>query len=178
MTTSLKMGGKKAPKKTDEEKAAEAKAKADIALVRACKNDELKSAETAVGKGADVNQSDDNSPMHVAAMYGSLKVIVYLHACGAALDVQNGKKRTPLETAKHVGEDDAATVLEALAAGKSVDLSKLGDDTSDDDSELPSDLPAAAGAPSGGDGAAGSSGSGGDAAVEKVTEGVASISAD
>ena len=46
------MGGKKPPKKTDEEKAAEAKIKAQTALLRACKNNQPSGAESAIAKGA------------------------------------------------------------------------------------------------------------------------------
>ena len=143
------MGGKKPAKKTDEEKAAEAKEKADAALVKACKLGDtkasVKNAESAVAKGADVNLqsgSNENTPMHLAAMFGSLQVIVYLHSVGAALDVKNKFKRTALESAQTVGEEKAATVLESLAAGLPVDLSKIAvSDDEDEDDDAPIVVP-------------------------------------
>ena len=51
------MGQKKAPaKKSDEEKAAEKKLKANESMLKACKDDELKKVEEAVGKGAHVGR--------------------------------------------------------------------------------------------------------------------------
>ena len=101
------------------------------------KNNELKSAESTLAKGADVNFPDDveneHTPLHVAAMLGSLQIIVLLHSQGAAIGAKNSMDRTPLETAQKVGEDAAATVLEDMAAERPVDLSKLGDDDDDDE---------------------------------------------
>jgi len=97
---------------------------ADAFLRRACKENEVKNIEAALGQDADVNGQDDaqNTPMHVAAMYGALQAIVYLHEHGAALDVVNKFGRVPLETATHVGEESAAKVIEELAAGRPVDV--------------------------------------------------------
>ena len=70
---------KKAPPKAPvdpEAKHAEMQAKLNAALHKACKNDERKSAENAVKKGADVQAPLDeagNTPMHVAAMYGKVE---------------------------------------------------------------------------------------------------------
>ena len=138
----------KRPKKTDDEKAAEAKEKANGALQKACKLGDtkmsLKSAESAVAKGAEVNLQfgeKDNTPMHLAALFGSLQIMVYLHGLGADLTIKNKLKRTPLESAQHVGEEQAVTVLEMLAAGRSIDLSKLAvDDSDEEDEDVPKDV--------------------------------------
>eukprot|EP00965_Chrysotila_dentata_P218084 6190393-Pleurochrysis_carterae.AAC.5 len=167
------MGGKKATaqKKDDGAKAAEAAARAQSALLRACKNDELRHAETAIRKGAHAGAQDEhgNAPLHVAAMYGALRVMLFLHSQGAELNVENKVwyltimygvawlakfdvavavylacnnhghqspgKRTPLETARKVGEEGAIQLLEALAGGRFEEAQSMvnGQAASDDD---------------------------------------------
>mmetsp|Transcript_7473 Transcript_7473/g.16478 ORF Transcript_7473/g.16478 Transcript_7473/m.16478 type:complete len:169 (-) Transcript_7473:316-822(-) len=133
------MGGKKATaqKKDDGAKAAEAAARAQSALLRACKNDELRHAETAIRKGAHAGAQDEhgNAPLHVAAMYGALRVMLFLHSQGAELNVENKGKRTPLETARKVGEEGAIQLLEALAGGRFEEAQSMvnGQAASDDD---------------------------------------------
>jgi len=132
------MGQKKAaPKKTDEEKAAEKLQKANESLFKACKDDELKKVEDAVAKGADIHWQNDkgHTAVHVAAAFGALSVIRYLHKQGAALEVLNERKMTPLMAARHIGEEDAAALLEALIAGKSGDGIGQAEDASDDEDE-------------------------------------------
>jgi ankyrin repeat protein len=87
------MGGKKAatPRKTDEEKAEEKRVKACESLLKACKDDELKKIEEAVGKGADINWQNDkgHTAAHVCAAFGALSVLRYLHRQGANLELLN-----------------------------------------------------------------------------------------
>ena len=73
-----------AAKKTDEEKAAEKQLKVNESLTKAAKNDELKKAEDALAKGADVNFVDErgHTPAHVAAAFGALDILRLLHAKG------------------------------------------------------------------------------------------------
>lgn len=135
------MGGKKTQPKAaadPEAKAAEALAKANSTLLKACKNDERKSAENAVKKGADVVGALDeagNTAMHVAAMYGALGVMAFLFTSGAKLDVQNKKKRTPIQTAEKVGEENAVKLLEAFSQGKTLDLEALGSGSDDEEED-------------------------------------------
>jgi len=143
------MGGKKPEKKHTEEKAAEAAAKAQKYLVKACQEDNVKSIESSLKKGACVSLGDQhgNTPLHVAAMYGSCNAIAFLHAHGADLNVRNrvGQDlvppkpgRTPLESAMKVGEPRAIALLTALAEGRSFDLEADVAD-SEDELELPLD---------------------------------------
>jgi len=86
------MGGKKAPPKlTAEEKDAQAKAKALDGLLKAAKNDDRAKCEALVAKGADVNAANEHgqTPGHMAAGYGALDVLRFLHSQGADLTVQN-----------------------------------------------------------------------------------------
>ena len=134
------MGQKKVPaKKSDEEKAAEKKLKANESMLKACKDDELKKVEEAVGKGADIDWQNDkgHTAAHVAAAFGALNTIRYLHKAGADLEKINEKKMTPLMAAKHIGETDAAALIEALLAGLSGEgIGKNDDDDDEDDAEL------------------------------------------
>ena len=80
------MPQKKEPKKSDEEKAAEKVAKANASMLKAIKNDEVAKVEDAIAKGADINfitEKGDQSMAHVAAAFGALDVIRYLHKNGA-----------------------------------------------------------------------------------------------
>ena len=58
----ISMGGKKPPpKKSDEEKEAEKKLKACVSMLKACKDDELKKVEEAVGKGESMRQMSSSA---------------------------------------------------------------------------------------------------------------------
>ena len=133
---------KKAPPKAPvdpEAKHAEMQAKLNAALHKACKNDERKSAENAVKKGAAVQAPLDeagNTPMHVAAMYGALSVMALLFTSGAKLAVQNKRKRTPKETAEKVGEEEAVKLLDAFAQGKTVDVEALGSKSDEEEEAM------------------------------------------
>ena len=82
------MGGKKKGP-TDEEKAASAakkaaeqKARAEVAIFKAARDDDVKRVEAAVAKGASVDAVTgdyDHTVMHRAAAYNALRVIKYLH---------------------------------------------------------------------------------------------------
>jgi len=143
------MGGKKPEKKDPAEKAAEAAAKAQKYMVKACQEDNVKSIESSLKKGASLTQPDEhgNTPLHVAAMYGACHAIAYLHAQGADLSVRNRAGhdhtppkpgRTPLESATKVGEPRAISLLTALAEGRTLDLEEEPPD-SEDELELPAD---------------------------------------
>ena len=60
-----------------------------------------------------------NTPAHVAAAFGALNVLCFLNDHGARFDILNAKEHTPLDAACHIGEAEAAALLEALLAGKS-----------------------------------------------------------
>jgi ankyrin repeat protein len=129
-----------------ESKLALAKEKAQAALLKAAKNDEPKAATSAILKGAQPDLADEhlNTPMHVAAMYGALRVIVLLHEHDSQLiHAANKGKRTPLETARRVGEEDAILLLESLRDGSGVPKelldSKAGDDVVDDSNDADDD---------------------------------------
>lgn len=180
------MPQKKEPKKSDEEKAAEKVAKANASLLKACKNDEVSKVEEAIAKGADINfitEKGDQSMAHVAAAFGALDVIRYLHKNGADFTRINAvrsfcdvserpgpitllslchtlvlrcppdrsclarllnsslcplfsvfdaqAKKTPLESAVQIGEENAVKLIEALLAGKPSD--EIGKSSADDD---------------------------------------------
>jgi len=52
---------------------------------------------------------------------------------------ENTQKKTPLEVAKHIGEDDAILLIEALLAGEDTSTIGLGKDLDleEDDTEAP-----------------------------------------
>jgi len=114
-------------------------------LVRACKNNELKQAKSAIDKGANVALPDDsdveNMPMHIAACFGATHVICLLHEHGAELEPKNAKKRTPLQIAERVGEQGSISVLTALIEGKPVTLDGDADDDADDAEPATADPP-------------------------------------
>ena len=132
------MGNKKPPpKKSDEEKLAERVAKANANLLKAAKNDETAKAEKAIADGAELNFANEHgqTAAHMAAAYGALDIIRFLHKAGADFTLQNKKKMTALDAAKHIGEEDAQALIEALLDGRSGDDIGLGKDLdlSDDD---------------------------------------------
>jgi len=133
------MGGSKkpvTPRKTDEEKAAEKKLKACEALFKAAKDDEVKKCEDAIGKGADIfwQNAKGHTAVHVAAAFGALNVLRLLHKLGADFEVINEAKMTPIMAARHIGEDNAAKLIEALLAGLSGDdIGKEAESDDDDD---------------------------------------------
>lgn len=76
--------------------------------------------------------------MHIAAGFGSLKVIRALAKAGASLEAENAKKLTPLQMAASIPEPGAVKLLEALLAGES------GEgicDEEDDEGEEAADAP-------------------------------------
>ena len=132
------MGGKKPPaKKSEEEKLAEKRAKQNTALLKAAKNDEVVKAEKAIAEGAEINFQNEHgqSASHMAAAYGALDVLRLLYKSGADFTLINAKKMTPLDAAKHIGEEDAQALIEALLAGKSGDEIGLGKDLDLSDEE-------------------------------------------
>lgn len=102
-------------------KAASAAPSASEKLCKAAKDDEVKRCAEALDKGADINWVNDkgHAAVHVAAAFGALNVLVWLHRNGADFTLQNDKKLTPVEVARKIGEDEAVELIEALNAGKS-----------------------------------------------------------
>ena len=104
-----------------------------LSLRAACKDDELKKVEDAVSKGAELNYQNEkgHSAAHVAAAFGALACIRYLHKNGADFTLINNMKMTPLKAAQHIGEENAAKLIEALLAGLSGE--GIGDDEEDEE---------------------------------------------
>ena len=116
------MGNKKPEKKDAAEKAAELAAKAQKYLVKAIQDDSVKAIESALKKGADLLSADEygNTPLHVAAMYGSCHAIGYLHAHGADLSARNfaGCNLVPPKEVSELGGelvDQSSQLMPALA---------------------------------------------------------------
>ena len=66
---------------------------------------------------------------HIAAAFGALDCLRMLYAKGPELFGQeNAAKKTPLEVAQHIGEEDAVLLIEALLAGKDDSTIGLGKD--------------------------------------------------
>lgn len=111
--------------------------KTQISLYRACKNNSLGRARSALDSGASVDLPDgtagQNTALHIAAMFGSAHCIQLLAERGADLNLKNRRGRTALETARWVGEKEATAMLEALAEGGRVHLEGSGDDDDDDE---------------------------------------------
>ena len=85
---------------------------------------------------------------HIAAAYGALDVLRLLHSKSTELfDVQNAAKKTPLQVAQEIGEEDAALLIVALLEGKddgSIGLAKdleIDDDCIDEEPPTPSGTP-------------------------------------
>ncbi|EOD25736.1 hypothetical protein EMIHUDRAFT_205831 [Emiliania huxleyi CCMP1516] len=98
------------------------KTKVQRALLKAIESNSLRGVESAVKKGADplLPGEHANTPLHIAAMYGSLRVIGYLCEARADLTACNRGGRTPLESAQKVGEPKAIAMLQAFAGGSGV----------------------------------------------------------
>ena len=191
------MGGKKKGP-TDEEKAASAakkaaeqKARAEVAIFKAARDDDVKRVEAAVAKGASVDAVTgdyDHTVMHRAAAYNALRVIKYLHSQGAKLDTPDASKEklTPLQTAKKIAlSADAAALIEALVEGRNVDGMFGGDadDGDGDDSDggegaaaaKPKAEAASSSAAPPAEGAAAAAESGAPAAAAAASDGVAAL---
>jgi len=95
-------------------------AAANEKLFKAAKDDEVKRCEEALAKGADLNRLNDkgHAAVHVAAAFGALNVLVWLHAHSADFTMENEKSLTPLGVAEHIGEEDAAQLIKDLLAGR------------------------------------------------------------
>ena len=114
------MGNKKPEKKDAAEKAAELAAKAQKYLVKAIQDDSVKAIESALKKGADLLSADEygNTPLHVAAMYGSCHAIGYLHAHGADLSARNfaGCNLVPPKEVSELGGELAISQTKLMPA--------------------------------------------------------------
>jgi len=139
------MGQKKAPpKKSEEEKAAEKHAKLCTNMLKACKNDEVAKVEEALDKGADLMWANERgqTAAHMAAAFGALDVLRFLHKRGADFVTIDEKKMTPKDVAIKIGEDDSAALIDALLAGLSGDEIGLGRDLDlADDDDMPAATP-------------------------------------
>ena len=134
------MGGKSkkpaTPTKSDEEKAAEkaakARAKAATDMLKAAKEGDRAKVEKALTSGVDINHTNERgqTAAHMAAAFGHRKLLRILYAKGADFSLQTNdhNKFTPLTAALFIGEQAAATLIEALIAGKDVDVKGESDD--------------------------------------------------
>ena len=106
---------KKLTQAQQEKKDAEDLKKAVDAMWKACKNDVAKSADEAITKkGFNVNWADEdfgNTALHRAAAFNALAVMRVLFKAGGAdlLDVKNKAKRTPLEEAQKLENEEAVS---------------------------------------------------------------------
>ena len=71
--------------------------KANDNFFKAVKDDEVKKCEDWKAKGADINYINDkgHSAVHVAAAFGALNVLRYLHKQGASFETINAVSLTP-----------------------------------------------------------------------------------
>lgn len=90
---------------------------------------------------------------HIAAAFGSLSILRLLYIKNAEIfDMKNAMKKTPLQVAQDIGEEDAALLIVALLQGKddgTIGLGKGLDMDDDDGVEVeptPSDTPRASSA--------------------------------
>ena len=90
-------------------------------VARAAKQNDSGTVRLLVGKGANPNQSDEESRsgLHYAAMSGNLRIIAILIKAGARLDPKEKLGNTPLHLA--VERDQAEATLLLLDAGAAVD---------------------------------------------------------
>ncbi len=79
--------------------------KGTTAMHWAARNNHAKMLEVMIGKGADVNLTEDepaesgNTPLHTACIYGSAEAVAVLIACGADDALQNKNGETPAHMA-------------------------------------------------------------------------------
>ena len=113
--------------------------KTQISLYRACKNNSVLRAKSALDQGASIDLPDgtagQNMPIHIAAMFGASHTIQLLFERGADLHAKNQRGRTALDVARRIGEKEAAALLETLAEGGRVHLEGSGDDDDDDNEQ-------------------------------------------
>ena len=90
-------------------------------VARAAKQNDSGTVRLLVGKGANPNQSDEESRsgLHYAAMSGNLRIIAILIKAGAKLDPKEKLGSTPLHFAVERDQVEAAQLL--LDAGAAVD---------------------------------------------------------
>ncbi|MFP3022542.1 MAG: ankyrin repeat domain-containing protein, partial [Wolbachia sp.] len=68
-----------------------------------------------------VNQYND-TPLHIAACVGELKIVRFLLKIGAQVDVLNGEGKTPIDIAKDNDRKDIAKILQPLISYEEVDI--------------------------------------------------------
>lgn len=128
-----------APRKTDEDKAAEKAAKArEKALAEFVKNakaGERSKVEAAVAAGIDINHANEKgqTAAHMAAAFGHRKLLQFLHRNGADFTLVDLRNLTPVAVARFVGETEAAQLMEALLEGKEVEVADESDEDGDDE---------------------------------------------
>jgi ankyrin repeat protein len=90
-------------------------------VARAAKQNDSATVRLLLGKGANPNQSDEESRtgLHYAAMSGNLRIIAILIKAGARLDPKEKLGNTPLHFAVERDQAEAAQLL--LDAGAAVD---------------------------------------------------------
>jgi ankyrin repeat protein len=106
--------------------------KAELALIQAAKDGNIKATKQAIADGADVNAEDPfkglrRTPLHRAAYYGHKEIVVLLIAKGANLNVKDDRGRTPLHWAAYHGRKEIAELL--ITAGVDVNAEDGGGDT-------------------------------------------------
>ena len=134
------MGKAKAPKKSDDEKAAEkaakAHAKALADFLKAAKAGDCGAIASALAAGVPVDHANERgqTAAHYAAAFGHRKLIKLLHASGAdfSLRTLDHNRFTPRGAAEYIGEAAAAQLIDALLAGTAVDMSADDSDDADD----------------------------------------------
>lgn len=90
------------------------------ALFSACRYDAAGGASDAILGGADLEAVDGataNRPLHVAAIYGSVRVIELLHHFHVDFGSRNGEGLTAPELARRANHPLALSLLEAIADG-------------------------------------------------------------
>ncbi len=95
------------------------------ALMKAILNNDLRSVQNLIQKGADVNQLDDNqdAPLVIAAYKGYTEIVKQLLEAGADVAaVDPEMKATALHAAAYAGRTEAAKVL----IGHKIDIDKQG----------------------------------------------------
>ncbi|QUI60445.1 ankyrin repeat domain-containing protein [Wolbachia endosymbiont of Spodoptera picta] len=68
-----------------------------------------------------VNQYND-TPLHIAACVGELKIVRFLLKIGGQVDVLNGEGKTPIDIAKDNNRKDIAKILQPLISYEEVDV--------------------------------------------------------